>query len=1130
MSRMPDLVSLSPMNPHDQKLHAYTCFMQAVLAAWSKCARQTDSLREKQFTLSSAIILENESILNALRLLPDETLVDFITWFRQRSQEDLQAAARLIPGVAEDCPAFFNMLGYQLFAETELTQNGAVFTPHWLTAELTRRTLEHWRELNPGKKHPMLVGDLSCGPGAFLVEMSKMVPSACQVVGVDRNLEFACLARLAMLDRPNVLINGKDTLLEINGQERCFFAPLSQVPANDYDILLGNPPYVRSQTLPAGYTARLKQRYPAFTRGNFDLVVLFLAHTLESLAPGGVGSLVVSNKFMTSRYGAALCRSLAEQARILEIVNFGDGQVFAGRTTYTCTITFARLPPAQRFSVTSFPPGLTWRADDLHFDRAQKAELPYARLFSHPWNLSSDSASEILQRMQAAPYPGILEVFRDLCQGVRTGANHVFLISQRDATALERELLQPHVSGQQIKRCQILPPTHSLLCPYRDVSHAIEIIPPGVLEHDFPAVWRYLLRQHAVLAARPSGPGLPWYAYSRVQNLAMQRQPKILVKEMMPRAEFAADTRGQFALSAGYALIAPPAMTEQDLELWAAVLSTPTMEFQYRLVGTQLHSGWFRLLGHHLKKITLPFLQGHPLKQAHVLVARLRERVADASVWEQLDQLVAQSFGLTPAMHDLLREVLRQAHLVSRPAADLHQEDQSTESPENVIRTAYPELSDEQRRLYMPVELSQFNLYHRYRDDLRQAVTFVPNKEVPIHNWYNYTQGYSAALVRTLIAELALQEADTVYDPFAGCGTTLLVCRTLGIASFGSEISPLMTRVTSLKTTHWDSAQLEKALALLTQVRPDPRTDEQLLFPAYFQQAYAPGVLAQLLSWRDWISALDCEPGIRHFLLLGLVSLLEETSYIRKHGSHYRYLNKDDDEHVGLKKLNIPLVSPDLDIKPLLIARIAKMIEDTRKLPCVHADVPCEIFSGDARQVLVPEKQATAVITSPPYLNRNNYIAQHKAELSLLKLLPSYDDYRQLVQRTFRSHVESDLGARPETTIPEVASILEAFTLTPNNNAKIPHMIAGYFEDLQDTLANLFAVVKPGGKLAFVVGNSRWGGVVVPVDHLLALLAERQGFSVERILVTRLKGNSPQQMQRYGRIPVRESIVLFRRP
>jgi hypothetical protein len=63
-----------------------------------------------------------------------------------------------------------------------------------------------------------------------------------------------------------------------------------------------------------------------------------------------------------------------------------------------------------------------------------------------------------------------------------------------------------------------------------------------------------------------------------------------------------------------------------------------------------------------------------------------------------------------------------------------------------------------------------------------------------------------------------------------------------------------------------------------------------------------------------------------------------------------------------------------------------------------------------------------------------------------------------------------------------------------------------------------------------VVGNTRWGGVVVPVDHLLMLIAEEKGFIPEKIIVTRLKGNSPQQMKQFGRIAVRESIVIFRKP
>jgi methylase of polypeptide subunit release factors/DNA modification methylase len=1101
--------------------------MYGVIAAWIKSTQQSTPSGESLQAISPSSILDSKPIIYALGVLPDSKLIDFMTWFHGRSHKELEAARKLVLNLSEDPVSFFNLLGNQLFDEDELYQNGAIFTPNWLTAALMQKTIEYWRMLNPTRETPTLVGDLSCGPGAFLLELSRELPEA-KIVGVDKNPELVCLARLALLGRPRAVIDSKDTLVEIQRQES-LFASASNIPSRDYDILIGNPPYIRSQTLFSSYTAQLRQFYPTFTKGNFDLVVLFLAHSLESLAPGGVASLIVSNKFMTSRYGTAICRRLAEQARILEIVNFGDGQVFSNRTTYTCTITFAKVPPAKKFSVTSFPHGLDWRNGTLHFDLAQKADLPYSRLFSHPWDLSSDSSNEILQLLHEPGLPGILGVFRDVSQGIRTGANHIFLVDRKDATSIEAELLQSHINGQNIRRYHILPADRFLLYPYRlSVYGSVEIIPPEVLERDFPVAWSYLLRHRDELEGRKLGPGLPWYSYSRTQNLEIQRYPKILVKEMMPRAEFAADPHGQFSVSAGYALIAPPAMTDCELDLWAAVLSTPTMEFQLRLTGTQLHSGWFRLLGHHLKKIKLPPFQGQALEGAHELAARLRQDFDDTDAWSRLDDLVAQSFKLTPVMQRAIREVLRQAHTVSRPTSESQPE--LLLDDVDTVDTSYPELSDEQRRLYVPVELPQFNQHHIYREDLRQAVTFVPNKDVPVHNWYNYTQGYSESLVNKLMDELGVNGTDTVYDPFAGCGTTLLTCRTMGIASFGLEISPFMTWVTSLKTSPWSLLRLQEALAALIGAQPDPRPPEQLLFLDYLERAYSPNVLEQLLGWRDWIRAIECEPEVRDFLTLGLVSILEEISYIRKHGSHYRYLNKDEDESVGLKKLNIRLISPDTDIKPIFAKRVAKMIEDTTKISFHRPLAPCEVLLGDARRRLTPLRQADVVITSPPYLNRNNYIAQQKAELSLLGLLPSYDDYRRLVQGTFRSHVESDLGMQPETTIPEVVRILEAFELSPNNNEKIPHMIAGYFEDLKYTLDALFEVVRPGGKLAFVVGNSRWGGVVVPVDHLLALLAERRGFNVERILVTRLKGNSPQQMQRYGRIPVRESIVIFRRP
>jgi hypothetical protein len=204
------------------------------------------------------------------------------------------------------------------------------------------------------------------------------------------------------------------------------------------------------------------------------------------------------------------------------------------------------------------------------------------------------------------------------------------------------------------------------------------------------------------------------------------------------------------------------------------------------------------------------------------------------------------------------------------------------------------------------------------------------------------------------------------------------------------------------------------------------------------------------------------------------------------------------------------------------------MLADVKNTPPLDPKVRCEIMSGDARDACVADETVDCVISSPPYLNRNNYIAQQKAEMALLGIVSSKDEYRRLVRSTLRSHVEAEFPAGPPASkYEEVNKILETLKLSHNNNPKIPHMIAGYFEDLAQVLKQIHRSLVKGGRLALVLGNSRWGGVVVPVDHLVMLLGERQGLRPKNVLITREKGNSPQQMRRYGRIPVRESIVIF---
>ena len=67
-------------------------------------------------------------------------------------------------------------------------------------------------------------------------------------------------------------------------------------------------------------------------------------------------------------------------------------------------------------------------------------------------------------------------------------------------------------------------------------------------------------------------------------------------------------------------------------------------------------------------------------------------------------------------------------------------------------------------------------------------------------------------------------------------------------------------------------------------------------------------------------------------------------------------------------------------------------------------------------------------------------------------------------------------------------------------------------------------------KVAMVVDNVRFEGEMIPVDLILSEIAEQHGFTIEQIFVARYKGNSSQQMGKYGRVPVRESVVIWRKP
>ena len=248
-----------------------------------------------------------------------------------RFQEEL---ARTVSGLSgQETEDTLTTLRSRLQSEESAKTQGAVHTPWNLAGHVVGEAIDQWNRIHRGGGHPQIAGDLSCGTGVFLQHL--LASTGGQVVGVDIDpVATALSTALSAQGGDRLQVLRADSLLQAGSSDSLFSTHVEGIPEK-FDLLVGNPPYVRNQSLTAEYKRRLRSLFPNLCKGNFDLSVLFLEHALRSLSPGGVCSYILTSKFMAASYGKAICTRLSESSRILRITDFQDNQVFPGRTTYS---------------------------------------------------------------------------------------------------------------------------------------------------------------------------------------------------------------------------------------------------------------------------------------------------------------------------------------------------------------------------------------------------------------------------------------------------------------------------------------------------------------------------------------------------------------------------------------------------------------------------------------------------------------------------------------------------------------------------------------------------------------------------------------------------------------------------
>jgi len=414
----------------------------------------------------------------------------------------------------------------------------------------------------------------------------------------------------------------------------------------------------------------------------------------------------------------------------------------------------------------------------------------------------------------------------------------------------------------------------------------------------------------------------------------------------------------------------------------------------------------------------------------------------------------------------------------------------------------------------------KYKNYRREAPQLRNLVSYVGNKNIPFLSLYRYKEAFSYGLVDVILKNFPNKDI-TVFDPFCGMGTTIFTAAVNGIEAYGIDRLPLgvfiSNAIMDAVLSDKDEVQEEffRLLGQLNSFKKAKIADDVKILNKVIPEEN----LSELKRWKTAISSID-NGRIRNILKLFFLSILIDSSYAKNSG---QFLRKNSGQFLRIdrkKKIGKPTTLMENKLSEFLKSKEARLPKDN-----IDFFEKNEAFLGDSRDISIDIPKPNVVITSPPYPNRYDYTRSYALELAF-SFVDSNSELIELRHNLFRSHIESKIQSNYINKIhPAVSEVLKILESKELNNNKIPDMLIGYFYDIETTIKELSFFLAKKAEMFIVVDNVRYEGEVIPIDLIIADIASSYGFKLKDLLITRYKGNSSQQMAKYGRIPVRESLI-----
>ena len=414
---------------------------------------------------------------------------------------------------------------------------------------------------------------------------------------------------------------------------------LSALPQN-FDFVVGNPPYVRQERIPAALLAAYREQYSTLY-DRADLYVPFIERSLRLLAPNGHLAFICSDRWTKNRYGGPLRKMVSKQYHLKIYVDMVDTPAFHSEVSAYPSIAVIARQPAGATRIACRPdidkaglkdlalalvaPALPARTDVREIKRIMNG--------AEPWIFDLPDQLDIVRRLEKT-FPTLEEAGCKIGIGVATGADEAF-IGPFDGLDVEPSRKVRLVTTQDIVSGEVRWRGLGLINPFEADGSLANL-------DRYPRLRRYLEARKDRIANRHCARKYPanWYRTIDRIHEHLTEKPKLLIPDIKGDAHIVYEPGELYPHHNLYYITAD----EWDLRALQTVLRAGLASLFVSAYTTRMRGGYLRFQAQYLRRIRIPLWRDVPDNLKQVLL----EAYAQDDI-ETANRAVFQLYGLSTA-------------------------------------------------------------------------------------------------------------------------------------------------------------------------------------------------------------------------------------------------------------------------------------------------------------------------------------------------------------------------------------------------------------------------------------------------------------------------------------------------